>query len=220
MIAAAANSASSLANNLSVSWFDAVVVIVLCFGVYRGRRNGLSRELLPMLQWIVLPIVCGLGYPTVAQVCIAYLKWGKTIADVAGYVALALVIFGFFAFLKNRFTERLVKNDTFKGGEYYLGMPAGLIRFAFMLLAPLALLNAPVYTVTEIAAHNAYEQSTYGGGEKGFSGSFFPSFHDIQDSVFVQSVTGRCIKKNLGMLLIDTRRLDVKHLTPPPRTGN
>ena len=62
MIAVAANSASSLANNLSVSWFDAAFVIVLGFGLFRGRRNGLSRELLPMLQWIAVTIVCGLGY--------------------------------------------------------------------------------------------------------------------------------------------------------------
>jgi hypothetical protein len=88
------------------------------------------------------------------------------------------------------------------------------------LLAPLALLNAPVYTAQEITAQEAYDQQTFGGGEKGFSGSFFPSVHDIQDSVFVQSFTGRFIKKNLGMLLIDTRRLDVIHKIPPPRTGN
>jgi uncharacterized membrane protein required for colicin V production len=220
MIVAAANSALSVANNMSVGWFDAVFLVVLGFGVFRGRRNGLSRELLPMLQWILLTITCGLGYPTVAQWCITYLKWSRTISDVAGYVALALVILLFFAFLKERFTERMVKHDTFKGGEYYLGMPAGMIRFAFILLAPLALLNAPVYTAQEITAQEAYDQQTFGGGEKGFSGSFFPSVHDIQDSVFVQSFTGRFIKKNLGMLLIDTRRLDVIHKIPPPRTGN
>lgn len=205
---------------MSVSWFDAVFLIALGFGVFRGRRNGLSRELLPMLQWILLTITCGLGYPTVAQWCIRYLKWSRTVSDVAAYVVLALVILLCFAFLKERFTERMVKHDTFKGGEYYLGMPAGMIRFAFILLAPLALLNAPVYTAKEIADQKAYEQQTYGGGEKGFSGNFFPSVHDIQDSVFVQSITGRFVKKNLGMLLVDTSRLDVIHKTPPPRTGN
>ena len=220
MIAAAANSALSVVNNMSVSWFDAVFLVALGFGVFRGRRNGLSRELLPMLQWILLTITCGLGYPTVAQWCITYLKWSRAISDVAGYVALALVILLCFAFLKNRFTERLVKYDAFKSGEYYLGMPAGMIRFAFILLVPLALLNAPVYTATEIAAQKVSQQQTFGGGQEGFSGNFFPSVNDIQASVFVQSVTGRFVKKNLGMLLIDTRRLDVKHIKPPPRTGN
>jgi uncharacterized membrane protein required for colicin V production len=215
---AAANSASSIANNLAFSWFDLVFVIVLGFGLFRGRHNGLSRELIPLLQWAVLVIVCGLGYPTVAQLCITYLKWGKTIADITGYLALALVIFGIFSILKRLFTERLVKNDTFKGGEYYLGMPAGMIRFACILLAALALINAPVYTKADIDAKILQDKANYGGGT--MSGSFFPSFNDVQSAIFVQSITGRYVKKNLGMLLIDTRRLDVKHLKPPPITGN
>ncbi|HEX3890219.1 MAG TPA: CvpA family protein [Verrucomicrobiae bacterium] len=218
MIAVAANSASSFANNLSVSWFDAVFVIVLGFGLFRGRRNGLSRELLPMFQWIALTIVCGTGYPTVAQLCITYLKWGRTIADVTGYVVLALVIFGIFAVLKQLFTERLVKNDTFKSAEYYLGMPAGMVRFACMLLAALALVNAPVYTQQDIAIQKAKDKANFGGGM--MNGSFFPSFNDVQDAIFKQSITGRYVKMNLGLLLIDPHRLDVKHLKPPPRSGS
>ena len=68
MIAVAANSASALASRLSVNWFDLVFVAVLIFGLIRGRRNGLSRELLPMLQWIALVIVCGMGYPSIADI--------------------------------------------------------------------------------------------------------------------------------------------------------
>jgi uncharacterized membrane protein required for colicin V production len=218
MIAVAANSASSIANNLSASWFDIVFVVVLGFGLFRGRRNGLSRELLPLLQWIALVVVCGLGYPTIGQLCITYFNWGKAIADITGYVAEALVILGFFAVLKRLFTERLVKNDTFKGLEYYLGMPAGLVRFACMLLAALALINAPFYTPQDIANQIAAAKANFGGGS--MSGSFFPSFNDVQDAIFKQSIAGRYIKTNFGILLIDTHRLDVKHIQPPPRTGN
>ena len=218
MIAVAANYASAVANGFSVSWFDLVFVVVLGFGLFRGRRNGLSRELLPLLQWIALVVVCGMGYPTIAQILIQHLAWGRAVADISGYVALALVILIFFAFLKNLFTERLVKFDTFKGAEYYLGMPAGMARFACMLLAALALINAPVYTQQDIANQKATARANFGGGM--MSGSFFPSFNDVQDAVFVQSATGHYIKKNLGMLLIDTHRLDVKHLKPPPITGD
>jgi uncharacterized membrane protein required for colicin V production len=218
IVVVAASSASSIANKLSASWFDIVFIVVLAFGLFRGRRNGLSRELLPLLQWIALVVVCGLGYPTVGQLCINYLHWGKAAADITGYVVLGLVVLGFFGVLNRLFTERLVKNDTFKGGEYYLGMPAGLIRFACMLLAALALINAPVYTPLDIANANAKAKADFGGGT--MNGSFFPGFNEVQDAIFVQSLTGHYIKTNLGMLLIDTRRLDVKHLTPPPRTGN
>src|SRR5471030_961576 len=109
MIAVAANSASSIANGLSFGWFDLVFVAVLAFGLFRGRRNGLSRELIPLLQWAALVVVCGLGYPTVAQLLTQHLGWGRTIADVSGYLALAMVILIFFGFLKRLFTERMVK---------------------------------------------------------------------------------------------------------------
>ena len=42
--------------------------------------------------------------------------------------------------------HRMGENNFFGGGEYYLGMSSGMVRFACMLLAVLALLNAPYYT--------------------------------------------------------------------------
>jgi uncharacterized membrane protein required for colicin V production len=215
MIAAAAHSASTVANNFSVSWFDAVFIAMLGFGLFRGRRNGMAKELLPLLQWLALAIVCGLGYPTIAQMCINYFAWGKTISDVTGYLALALVIFIFFTVLKTRFTERLVASGFFKGGEYYLGMMAGLIRFACILLFWLALLNAPFYTPQELEVARIQARNTFGGGM--MSGSFFPSLHDVQDGVFVQSATGRFIKDHLGTLLINTAGPDGKNVNVPAK---
>src|SRR5277367_4128658 len=127
MIAVAANSASAVADRISLSWFDAVFVAWLGFGLFRGRRNGMSKELIPLLQWLAIAIVCGLGYPVIAQMCVNYLAWGKTISDVTGYLALALVIFIIFTALKSHFTEQLVASDYFKGGEYYLGTPVGMV---------------------------------------------------------------------------------------------
>lgn len=218
MIAVAANSASALANQFSVDWFDLVFLVVLIFGIYRGRRNGLSRELLPMLQWIALVIVCGLGYPTVADFLTQKLAWGRTVSDVTGYLALGLVVLLVFGGLKRLFTERMVKNDIFKGGEYYFGMPAGMVRFACMTLAALALINAPVYSQQDITNQLARDRANFGGGT--MSGSFFPSFSDVQTAIFLQSFTGRYVKANLQLLLIDKMRLDVTHIKPPPRTGN
>jgi uncharacterized membrane protein required for colicin V production len=218
MIAVAANSAASYLNNLSVSWFDVVFIVVLVFGVFRGRRNGLSRELIPLFQWIAIVVVCGMGYPTVSQLLTQKLAWGRTISNVSGYLAVALVILFFSSVLKKMFTERLVKNDVFKGAEYYLGMPAGLVRFACMLMVALALINAPFYTQQEIISARNKARDNFGGGT--MSGSFFPGFNEVQDAIFKQSIAGRYIKANLGLLLIDPARLDVKHIKPPPRTGN
>ena len=54
---------------------------------------------------------------------------------------------------------RMGENNFFGSGEYYLGMFSGMIRFACMLLAGLALLNAPYYTEADIKAHDAYVET-------------------------------------------------------------
>jgi uncharacterized membrane protein required for colicin V production len=202
MIAAVANSATSIADKLSISWFDAVFVAVLGFGLFRGRRNGMSKELLPLMQWITVVVLCGLVYPIVGQIFINSLSWRKSTADITGYIALALVVFIIFSVIKRLFAEKLVKSDVFKGGEYYFGMPVGMVRFACMLLVALAFLNAPFYTQQEIANQKATAKANFGGGT--MSGDFFPSLNDVQQQVFVQSAVGRFIKQTFGVLLINT----------------
>ena len=49
-------------NSLPVNWFDAVVVLVLGFGLFRGRKNGMSKEILPLFQWLAVILVSGLFY--------------------------------------------------------------------------------------------------------------------------------------------------------------
>ena len=110
--------------------------------------------------------VCGLGCPMLAQVLAGFVPdpfW----KSIAAYLALALVVFIVFAILKRKFAEKLVKSDFFKGGEYYLGMLAGMVRYACVLLFVLALLNARVYTPAEIAQQAAFDQKNFGGGRLG-----------------------------------------------------
>ena len=77
-----------------------------------------------------------------------------------------------------------------------------MIRFACMLLAVLALLNAPVYTAQDIKKHDAYVKRWFGGGL--YSGNYFPSVQIVQEQVFTKSFTGPYIKDYLGPLLIET----------------
>jgi len=199
MIAAAVQSAN--ANNLGFNWFDMVVIIVLGFGLFRGRRNGMSKELLPLLEWLVLVPVCGLVYPMLAGVLGGFITdkfWNCLLA----YLALAAVVFLFFTILKHQFAEKMVKSNFFKGSEYYLGMLAGLVRYACVLMFVLALLNARVYTPAEIAQATAYDQKNFGGGL--YEGNYFPHLFQVQAAVFKDSFVGSRIKDNAGMLLINT----------------
>src|ERR1035438_7616846 len=147
---AAAAAAPPATNGMALDWFDMVAVVMLGFGLFRGRRNGMAKELLPLLQWLVMVPACGLGYALLAGVLAGFIPnkmWNCLVA----YLALALVVFIFFTVLKRQLDEKLVKSNFFKGGEYYLGMLSGMVRYACVLLFVLALLNAPVYAPAEIA---------------------------------------------------------------------
>jgi uncharacterized membrane protein required for colicin V production len=184
-------------DELGVNWFDVVVVLILVTGLFRGRKNGMSMEVLPLFQWLSVVILSAWFYPTVAQwlVNMGLLKFPASC--VMGYVLLALAIFLIFSLLKRALTPRLSGSSLFGNAEYYLGMPSGLVRFGCMLLFALAFLNASHSTPKEIKAGNDYQQRWYGA-------HFFPDLHTVQEQVFEKSPTGHCIKKYLGVLLIQS----------------
>jgi uncharacterized membrane protein required for colicin V production len=219
VIAAAAAAAPSAANDMPFNWFDMVLVLLLGFGLFRGRRNGMSKELLPTLQWLVVVPACGLGYPFLAKLTSGFIHdtlWNC----IAAYLALALVVFIFFSKLKQQFGEKMGKSDIFKGGEYYLGMLAGLVRYACILMFAMALLNARVYTKMEIAKQRARDKADFGGGAgSSFQGNYFPHLFQIQDAVFKDSFLGSRIKTNVVMLLINTGKpgADSDNAPAPPK---
>lgn len=203
MIAAAA-AAPTATHGLPFNWFDLVVVAVLGFGLFRGRRNGMAKELLPLFEWLVLVLVPGLGYAMLAGLLSGFLHdslWNCIVA----YLTLALAVFILFTILKRRLAEKLVKSDFFKGGEYYLGMLSGMVRYGCVLVFALALLNAPVYTPKQILEQRERDQRDFGGGpDSGFSGNYFPHVSTVQAEVFKESFLGPRIKVDLGVLLIET----------------
>ena len=189
-------------NNLPINWFDVTLGAVLFFGLWRGRRNGMSKEALPVFQWLTLILASGMCYPLFAPTYANTLGTGKVASAMLGYCTPALATLLVFYILKGIFVPRLTGSNFFGGGEYYLGMVSGMIRFACILVAVLALLNAPFYTVADIKAHNAYVQRWFGGGL--YSGNYFPDVNTIQEQVFKTSLTGPYLKKYLGTLLIET----------------
>ena len=50
------------AENFSVSWFDFVPVILLLVGVLRGRKRGMSEELLDTFKWLLIVVAAGFAY--------------------------------------------------------------------------------------------------------------------------------------------------------------
>ncbi len=206
----AAVSQSMALNNLPFNWFDVMLLLVLGFGVWRGRRNGMSKEVMPMFQWLTLVLVCGMGYPLFAPTYANTLGTGKLASALLGYFTLALAVWLVFYILKRIFVPLLTGSNFFGGGEYYWGMFSGMVRFACILLAALALLNAPYFTQADIQARRDYNNRWFGGGQKGFSGDFIPNLPTVQEQVFKKSFTGSYLTNYLGTLLIDTTPPAVK----------
>ena len=177
-------------NHLPFGWFDLVLLVVLGFGLFRGRKNGMTKEVVPLLQWLAIVLVCGLEYKWVGQIFINSAQLGKTAGYILGYLSLALVVYFVFLLIGNVLKPRLTGSNIFGGGEYYLGMLSGVIRYGCILIFVLALLNAPYYSAADIAQTKAYNARWFGGGEAGFSGDFFPTLQSVQEDVFKKSFFG------------------------------
>jgi hypothetical protein len=127
-----------------------------------------------------------------------------TAAYISSYLIITLFVWFIFTFIKKYLKAKLDGSNAFGAGEYYLGITAGIIRYACILIFALALLDAPVYSPEEIAAKAAYNNRWYGGGMKEFKGDLIPSLDELQVSVFDNSLFGPFIKDGVGMLLINS----------------
>ncbi len=191
-------------DKLPFNWFDFALVLVLLLGLQRGRKRGMSEELLTLLRWVALVLVCAFLYQPVGETLANSSRvFGLLSGYVIAYLFLALGVAIIFSLIKRAVGGKLTGSNVFGRGEYYLAMPAGMVRFACMLIAALALLNARLYAPQELRARLAYRQDLYGK-------DFFPGLDTAQQDVFKRSLTGPWIANNLSFLLIKP--------TPPAAT--
>ena len=192
-------------DKLPFNWFDLMLVVVLALGIYRGRKHGMSEELMSLIKWVVLVLACALIYQPLGNAISTGPAFGQLGGYLIAYAAVALVVAAGFAGLKRAVGGKLLGSDVFGRSEFYLGMVAGLVRFACILIAGLALLNARFYNPVEIKAGIAYQNDVYGS-------NFFPTLHNVQAQVFQTSLTGPWIRRELGSLLIKPTAPEKKQL--------
>ncbi len=186
-------------NGLSFSWFDIFLLLWLTLGLFRGRKRGMSAELLTFLQWATIVLVCAFTYQPISEfLSKSPTKFTPLFANITGYLLAAGVVSLAFMLLKRLLGGKLIGSDTFGRWEYYLGMPAGVLRYLCMVLTGLALLNARLYTAAEIKAYKDFQM-------KNFDSEFFPGLQKIQADVFGVSFSGGFIKKQLSILLIQPK---------------
>ncbi len=180
---------------MPINLFDCFLVAFLIAGVLRGRKHGGSEEFLRVLKWLCLVGVCALAYQPLGAAISSSGLFDPVSAAVLAYLSVALVIILLFSPLQQRLGRKLTGSDTFGRTEYYLGMGSGFVRYACILVAALALLNARVFTQADLKEMEKYQMDAYGS-------TVFPTLRSVQELVFDDSLTGGCIKQNLGFLLI------------------
>ena len=180
------------------NWFDAAVVVLLIIGIFRGRKHGMSEELLLVLEWLLIVVVGAFAYRPLG----ALLQHNAPFFSLLGsyitvYVLIAFAIHLILSKLKTAMGDKLVGSDLFGRSEYYLGMLAGMLRFACIIIFVMSLFHARLVTEKERAETEKIQA-------KNFEGIRFPTYGEVQHDVLFVSLTGKFVQAHLKDFLIAT----------------
>jgi uncharacterized membrane protein required for colicin V production len=199
------------AGDIVINWFDFVVVAVVTIGIFRGRKRGMSEELLDLLKSLAIVVAAALLYRPVGKSVADYTHISPVSSYVLAYLAVLIVVRTLFGWLKRMVGEKLLGSDVFGSGEYYLGMVAGAGRFTCYLIMFLAVLNAAYLTPDQLAAQARRQRES-------FEDISFPTLGTLQHTVFTGSASGALVKQYLAHELIITTAAD-KNIKPADTLG-
>jgi uncharacterized membrane protein required for colicin V production len=195
--------------SLSFGWFDFVVLCLMVVGLIRGRKRGISEELLDVFQWLLIVVACSYAYRPLGMFLSSLTQLIKYTCALLAYVLVVIIIKVLFNCLK----RAVGKNSSglcVCRMEYYLGMAAGMLRYACMVLVFLAVLNAKYISDVELKRVAKLQQDNFGNIS-------FPTLGSVQQDVFKESFVGSMAKKHLADHLIFSGPADKD--SPTPREG-
>lgn len=186
---------------LNLAWFDAAVLLVLWMGIIRGRAQGMSNQLLELLQWLCTVFVGALLYQPIGRWLQPHLQVSSVATNVIAFLLIAGLLKLLVGRLQNSVSEKLLTGDYFGRLEYPLGMLAGVLIHAAMLLAALSLTRARLIPPEEAELARKKQLAELGS-------NFFPDLGMIQHEIFEKSMSGRFIHQHLGQHLIQPVRYE------------
>ena len=179
----------------SFNWVDLAIATLLLVGVMRGRRRGMSEELLDTLKWTAILIAAAFAYEPTGRIMATSSVFSLLSCYLTAYLLIALMVVLFFAYIRARVGDKITSADTFGGAEYYLGMMAGGYRYICIVLVAMAFLNARYYSPGEIQATVNFQQANFGDIR-------FPTLGEFQHTVFDKSLSGRLAQSYLYPVFI------------------
>jgi len=185
--------------NLTFGWIDGIVLIWLIVGLLRGRKQGMTQELLPLLYWVSTVLLGGYYNQPVGAFIRDYTKGAFDVqwSCITAYALIAFCLALFFALVKHWLGDKLTGSDVFGRAEYYLGMISGVIRFAAMLLVLMALMHSRVIAQKELDDINVQMH-------KNLEDIHPPRYiyGSIEQAIFTKSLSGTFVQNELPDLLI------------------
>ncbi|MEO7298901.1 MAG: CvpA family protein [Verrucomicrobiota bacterium] len=180
---------------MHLNYVDFVIMVVLILGIFRGRKRGMSEELLTFVQWLIIILAGAKVYEVTGKLLAEHAPFSLMACNLAVYLAFAILVKLVFSQIQRAVGEKLVGSNFFGESEYYLGMLAAMVRFGCVILMLMAVLNARLITDKERADTARMQQ-------KNFEGISFPTFGSVQQSVLYESLAGQQVKTHLAFLLI------------------
>ena len=184
----------------SGTWFDGFVVVILIFGIIRGKIRGMSQELLDVFKWLLMVFCAAHGYKPIGDKLADFVEIPVLIAYITCYLFIVVVISSIFATIKRKMGEKVFESDLFGRAEYPLGMLAGAVRYGCMILAFLAVLNTFKPDYTQVAIKRASQEESTGKGL-----AIVPSYEALHQGIMVNSFTGDLVREKLAGMLIEQR---------------
>ena len=130
-------------HHLAFNWVDVALVLVLVFAFWQGRKRGMTKEMLPTIEWVLILFAAGFGHIFLAdwfqQEGFVRKVFGnhfneRTAALMSVYLIILSVIFITFSLLKRKYNPKLEGSSFFGGNEYYWGVAAGLVPFNWTMV--------------------------------------------------------------------------------------
>ena len=182
-------------NNMPVNWVDLLAAAVLVIGFIRGRKRGLSQELLDTTQWVLIIVTGAIYYRPLAALMAQKPMFSQLTYFILSYLLIALGWKIVFTFIKQRIGQKLIEGDVFGRFEFYGGMLAGTVRFACVFFFVISLLHAPYYSPEYWTKRAKEVDYNYGS-------DFFPAPCKIQKWVYKESFTGRSTEHYASQFII------------------
>jgi len=179
-----------------VAWFDVLVVLLILLAIRSGKKGGISEELLPVGQWVLIVTANAFLNGPLAKQLSSFTKLSLFWSHLVACLFLAVAVFLLFIWIKSLVGGKLLEADYFGRHEYSLGVLGAVTRYLCMLLVALSVLNARHYTQDQILAIRRARAAS------DVRIALLPPLSSVQQQVFNESASGKLFRKHANFLLI------------------